>query len=75
MPPIYSSAHPFIHPPTHPPIYPLTHPFIPPPTRLSIHPPIHPGSPETIAQVIHWLRGQFSKAKPKDLLCSLAHGK
>ena len=49
----------------------LTYPSLSP----SLHPPIHPGSPETVAQVIHWLRGQFSKAKPKDLLCSLAHGK
>ena len=57
------------------PAYPSLSPSLPPPTHLSIHPPIHPGSPEMVAQVIHWLRRQFSKAKPKDLLCSLAHGK
>ena len=35
---------------------------------LSPHPSIHPGPPDI---VVLWLRGPFTKANPKGLLCSL----
>lgn len=46
---------------------PLSFPLSLPP---SIHPSIHPGPPDIAVQVVLWLRGPFTKANPKGLLCS-----